>query len=90
MTPRVLYIGHTPGIQAPLLTDCPSLWHIDFLKKKYNVTIACATHQVRSEFTIDINMILHTVYQIFVDFFKKSVNYWEGQSGKMLEYQGGN
>ena len=105
------------------------------------IAIACTAHQVRSAFTIDINMILHTaladlrgvrdappggrilsfsssfrqkiskiipilelahppsgkswirhctVYQTFVDFFKKSANYWEGQLAKMLEYQGCN
>ena len=47
------------------------------------IAIGCAAHQIRSAFTIDINMILLTVYQIFVDFFRKSINCWEGQSGKM-------
>ena len=32
------------------------------------IPIAYGTHEVRSSYTIDINMILHTVFTMFVDF----------------------
>ena len=52
------------------------------------ITIACAARQIRSTFTININNLLHTVYQIIVDFFKKSVNYCEYSQERCLNTKG--